>query len=105
MISSSTVLLVSYLSFPGFSIFMSNLGIGSMAFILYKLGREFFFKYYLIPYLVRFLRTLIMVDNSSLEVREPLDCHVHFFAPLRPYYPPLQEGRMVFPSRRCCYRR
>ncbi|KAJ3507813.1 hypothetical protein NLJ89_g6095 [Agrocybe chaxingu] len=35
-----------------FSIVLSNIGIASMAFILYALGRQFFFWYYLIPYVL-----------------------------------------------------
>ncbi|KAH9476003.1 Delta(12) fatty acid desaturase [Psilocybe cubensis] len=35
-----------------FSIFMSNVGLGAMSFILYKLGREFFLWYYLAPYVL-----------------------------------------------------
>jgi omega-6 fatty acid desaturase (delta-12 desaturase) len=42
----------------GFTIFMSNLGITSMACVLYYLGKEFFFWYYLIPYIVSFLMSV-----------------------------------------------
>ena len=36
----------------GFSIIMSNIGLTVMSCFLYYMGGEFFFKYYLIPYLV-----------------------------------------------------
>lgn len=56
--SSIAGFFVDIFSILGFTIFMSNLGITSMACVLYYLGKEFFFWYYLIPYIVSFLASL-----------------------------------------------